>query len=102
MVIANQDYWTPPPGVTSWDLISGSVSRLRQTAGDYSQAHIQCLAANYTATVYTTTDTPPVGEATFYLLRNSSAPTNGTYDDAGPGLVEGRDLEIAASGNDCQ
>ncbi|HYV17444.1 MAG TPA: DUF6345 domain-containing protein [Verrucomicrobiae bacterium] len=103
MVIANQDfYWIPPPGITSWDLIRGSMTRLRQTGGNYSQAQIQCLLSEFNQHEYTPADTPAVGEAIFYLLRNSNAPTNGTYDDAGPGLVEGRDLEIAASGNDCQ
>ena len=42
-----------------------------------------------------------VGDGFFYLVRQVTPAGHGSYDAAGPGQVEGRDLEILASGSDC-
>jgi hypothetical protein len=44
---------------------------------------------------------PFPGEAFFYLVRPVTASGPASYDSAGPGQIEGRDLEIAASGHGC-
>lgn len=98
LVIADSISWTGPGSMTSADLVRGSVLQLRAIGGDYSQAQIQCLAKLYPGTVFTTTGIRPVGEAWFFHVRDAAG---GTYDDGGPGLVEGLDLETAASGGDC-
>lgn len=97
----NTLHWTAPPAIAAWDLVRGSISLLKQNGGNYAAAGIGCVAPDYPGTVITTTDLPPVGDALFFYLRNTNGPSHGTYDDAGTGLVEGRDLEIAASGGDC-
>jgi hypothetical protein len=49
----------------------------------------------------TSTTVPLPGEAFFYLVRPVTLSGPGSYDSAGPGQIEGRDLEIADSGHGC-
>jgi hypothetical protein len=93
--------WSSTPGTTAYDVVVGSVSRLSQTKGDFSVATSQCLADNLPGTTFTSTPVPLPGEAFFYLVRPLTPSGPGSYDSAGPGQVEGRDLEIAASGRGC-
>jgi hypothetical protein len=79
----------------------GSVSRLRQTKGDFSVATSQCLADDLPGPPVTSTTVPLPREAFFYLVRPVTLSGPGSYDSAGPGQIEGRDLEIADSGHGC-
>ncbi len=94
-------HWDPTPATTAYDLVLGHVSRLRQTGGDFSVATSQCLVDDLVGLNFASATTPILGEAFFYLVRPVTPSGPGSYDSAGPGQAEGRDLEIGASGVAC-
>jgi len=93
--------WGAGPAATAYDIVRGRLSRLRLGGGDFSVTQVQCLADNHPTTTLTATPDPPVGDGFFYLVRQVTPAGHGSYDSAGPGQAEGRDLEILASGADC-
>lgn len=84
----------------AYDVIGGGLTDLRQTAGDFSQSTLNCLADGSAAPDLALDGSPEIGEGYWYLVRASVA-RGSTYDTGFPALVEPRDAEITASGKDC-
>lgn len=93
--------WTTIQGATGDDVVRGSLSTLRITSGDYSAATTGCASNSNTSSSLTVSDTPPPGEAFWFLVRGANCGGHGSYDSGGTGQVGSRDGEIAASGSDC-
>jgi len=79
-------------------MVTGRLSMLRATGGDFSQATQACVREPI-GPMYDYLDTPPPGEV-FWIVTRRVSP-DGTYDSGGPAQVETRDDEIASSGFDC-
>ncbi len=94
--------WTSVGGAVRYDVVYGSVGALRSSGGDFAAGTSDCLASNSAAlTVGEAITTPSPGDGIWYLVRATEC-RNGSYDDLGGSQVGNRDLEIAASGQDCQ
>jgi len=93
--------WTALSGATSYDVVSGKLSTLRSSAGDYSQSTDRCLVNNQTVTMVDDSVTPPSGDAFWYLGRGANCGGPGSYDSTGSGQSALRDAQVAASGSAC-
>jgi hypothetical protein len=100
--------WNQRPGVVAFDVVRGSLERLRLSGGDYAQSTEACLADDRTIPFLTDPDTPPDPaqppdpiKGFWYLVREITALGNGSYDSGSPAQVDGRDLEIRISAEDC-
>ncbi len=102
--------WTPG-GATTFDLVRGDLTALRESGGDFTPAldaippaEPACLADDTTAlSLVDPYPDPPAGEGHFALLRavTTGCPAHGTYDDGSPSLAGSRDPGIAASTRCC-
>ena len=93
--------WNALSGATSFDVVRGGLSVLRSSNGNFQSATQACLVNDTTATSFTATGTPSVGDGFWFLVRAGNCGGHGTYDSDGPTQTGLRDPEIAASGNDC-
>lgn len=93
--------WATISGATSYDVIQGGLTALRSSNGNFQTATQACLADNTTATSFTFTGTPSVGDGYWFLVRGANCGGNGTYNSGAPKQVASRDSGTAASGNDC-
>jgi cysteine-rich repeat protein len=93
-------WWGTVGGATGYDVVRGSLSRLRATSGDFADPTVTeaCLANDQAATFWAHTEAPAPGEGVWYLVRSHPG---GTYDSGEPSQVGSRDAEIDASGNAC-
>lgn len=95
--------WTPVPGATRYDVIRGSLGRLRSSDGDFSQSVTACIRHDYeggtTVPWYPSIDSDPT--ATWYLVRGKNSLCAGSYDSDGPGQVGARDEEIGSAVYPC-
>jgi hypothetical protein len=88
--------WSAAANATSYDLVSGALSALRATSGDFSAGTTVCAASGVASTALLLADADPApGDATYYLLRAVGAGCRGTYDDASASQLGGRDAGIA-------
>jgi len=102
--------WTDG-GATTFDLIRGDLTALRDTGGDFaaaveaiSPAEAACLANDTSAlSLIDPYPNPPVGSGYFALLRavSTACPAHASYDDGSPSLLGTRDPGIAASSRRC-
>jgi len=77
--------------------VSGALSALRTSGGDFAVATGSCAADDVTAaTILLGDPDPPPGDGTFYLVRATGTGCRGTYDDGPASLAAPRDAEIAA------
>jgi hypothetical protein len=93
-------FWPAITGLSSVDIVIGSLSTLKSTGGDFSQATASCLANNAQGTFYPYTQNPPPGNGVWFLARPNTSAGFGSYDSTATSN-EGRDPGIAASGQDC-
>jgi spore coat protein A len=93
-------WWSTIGGATGYDVVRGSLSRLRATTGDFADPTVTeaCLANDQAATFWAHTETPAPGDGVWYLVRGHPG---GTYDSGEPSQIGSRDAEIGASGNAC-
>ncbi|MGH9869514.1 MAG: hypothetical protein ACREAA_15280 [Candidatus Polarisedimenticolia bacterium] len=95
--------WTALPGAAWYEVVSGSLSLLQSSGGDFSQATQACVASKLSAQSIQIVDpAPPLpGDGHWYLVRGANCKGSGTYDSGLPSQVGLRDFEIAASGTAC-
>jgi hypothetical protein len=91
--------WGADSDADGYDVFAGELFNLLASGGDFSQL-TDCLAEDQTVTYYERALYSST-ESEYYLVRAVNCGGNGTADTTGPGQVEGRDAEIAASGT-CQ
>ena len=94
-VTRTQISWTPAGGATAYDVVRGSLQSLRDTAGDFTTS--TCEADDVAGTSFTFQGSPH-GLGAWYLVRAWNACGYGSYNDASPSQVQGRDQEIAGNG----
>ncbi len=91
--------WGAVADADGYDVFGGELLNLLASGGDFTQL-TDCLAEDQTVTYYERAlDASRVPE--YYLVRAVNCGGNGTCDSGGPGQLESRDSEIAASGT-CQ
>jgi len=93
--------WTALPGAASYDIVQGSLSTLKSTSGSFASATQACVANDTPGTSVTTSGTPSVGDATWFLMRGDNCGGVGTYDSGAVSQVGSRDAGIDASANHC-
>jgi len=93
--------WGPEGEALSYDLIRGDLAVLRDTAGDLSQAMVECLAGAHSDSFFDYVVPPNPGEGFWFLSRRRTLAGGLSYDTCGAAQADPRDAEIAASGADC-
>src|SRR5262249_6367207 len=93
--------WSPVDGATGYDLVRGSLSLLRTTNGDFSQATTDCLENDLTATTRDDADLPSADDGFWYLVRATTCGGHATYDSGAASQVGSRDAGIQASAATC-
>ncbi len=94
--------WTTAVHATVYDIVSGDLSVLRSTAGDFTAATSQCSVNDLAGTTTLVVDVDPApGGGTYYLARAIGLGCVGTYDDASESQQVGRDEEIRSAGSAC-
>jgi hypothetical protein len=93
--------WTAPARTTGFDVVTGELSVLRSTGGDYTLATATCLTDNRTSTSLTYSVTPPAGDGSWFLVRPANCGGPGDYESGGSMQVGPRSAAIDASGNQC-
>jgi glucose/arabinose dehydrogenase len=92
--------WNAVAGASGYDLLRGDLSTLVTSQGDFGQAVNACLANDTTALTGNDADTPPLGDAFFYILRAVNC-GGGTWDEGGAGQAAPRGPSIATSPAAC-
>jgi hypothetical protein len=88
--------WTAAANATSYDVVKGSLSVLRATAGDFASGTTGCPANGLTGTTTIAVDLdPPPGDGTYYLVRATATGCRGSFDDGSTSQQGGRDLGIS-------
>jgi hypothetical protein len=94
--------WTVLANAASYDIVSGALSTLRSTAGNYTAATQKCVASKLVATGRTVAGpNPPAGDGVWFIVRGANCRGRGTYDESSPRQIGSRDAEIAASPSAC-
>jgi hypothetical protein len=94
-------WWGPRGEALSYDVIRGDLSALRDTAGDFSQAMVECLAGGHLDPFFSYSVPPDPGEGFWFLSRRRTLTGGLSYDTCGTAQAGPRDAGIAASGADC-
>jgi hypothetical protein len=92
--------WPAQPGAGWYDLVSGKLSTLRATLGDFTQSTESCFAAKTTGTSVPVPGPNPPGDGFWFLVRGANCRGRGTYDEGGA-QQGSRDAEIAAAAAAC-
>lgn len=93
--------WTPVDGALGYDVVSGDLTALRSSGGDFTTATLACVVNDLPATSTSYVADPTPGEGIWFLVRAALGGGPLTYDAFGPGQVQGRDSGIAASAAAC-
>jgi len=94
--------WTPSANGSVYDVVTGSLSVLRASAGDFAVATTGCTVDDAAGTMTFSADpAPPPGGGTFFLLRSVGTGCRGTYDEGAPSQQGPRDAGIRAAGSAC-
>ena len=93
--------WDPFADSPGYDVVVGSLTRLRETGGDFTAATSGCLASGVASSPVSASADPPVGEAFWYLARAGGGVAGTTYDSGDPGEGGTCDARINASPNAC-
>jgi len=90
--------WSPQSNFAWYDLVSGKLSTLQASHGDFTQSTQRCFASKTANTVVEIPGAPPApGEGFWFLVRGDNCRGRGTYDSGTPSQIGGRDAEIAAA-----
>jgi len=93
--------WSSLPEAIGYDMLRGDVQTLLTSGGDFTTATTDCVAGSTPLLSYTDTGNPGSGDAFWFLVREVTAKSIGSYDAHSGNLAESRDAEISASGLDC-
>jgi hypothetical protein len=93
--------WSARYGAHSYDLVRGDLALLRDSAGDFSQSVLGCLADNHPESLLDHAEGPDRGEGEWYLLRGVSTAQNLTYDSGSAMQAAPRDAAVNAALDSC-
>lgn len=93
--------WDSVSTATHYDVVRGDVALLLNSAGDFAQSQVACVADNSPTTSITDLQSPATGAATYYLSRAQNCGGAGSYDEPIGGQLGTRDSAIAASAGAC-
>ena len=94
--------WSPRSNVTWYDSVSGKLSTLHASHGDFTQSTLRCLASKFLDTQVAIPGAPPQpGDGFWFLVRGGNCRGRGSYDEGTPSQIGSRDAEIAASPSSC-
>jgi hypothetical protein len=94
--------WSVLAGASWYDIVSGSLSTLRATGGNFTTATSQCVVGKHVLTSKTVSGpAPPAGDGFWFLVRGANCRGGGTYNTGAPQQQGSRDAEIAASPAAC-
>jgi hypothetical protein len=94
--------WSALSDASWYEVVSGSLSTLQASGGDFAAATGRCVVGKLVATSHALVEPdPPAGNGLWYLVRGANCHGHGTYDSGAASQVGLRDAEIAASGSDC-
>jgi hypothetical protein len=91
--------WTSNPAASWYDVVTGNLSTLRSSGGDFTVATSGCAIEKATTTSQPLAQ--PAVPAAWFLVRGANCRGRGTYDTGVPSQVGQRDAEIDASSADC-
>jgi hypothetical protein len=90
--------WSPQSNATWYDVVSGRLSTLRATQGDFALSTDRCFASKLEGTAAPIPGPPPpAGDGSWFLARGANCRGRGSYDSGAASQVGSRDTEIAAS-----
>jgi len=91
------------PGTLDYDVVRGDLQTLRDTAGDFEAATMDCLADNtYMTSVDLTEDDPEPGESFWYLARAGFVGyVSGSYGACASSQLAPRDAGLDQSSVGC-
>jgi parallel beta-helix repeat protein len=93
--------WDALPGATFYQVVRGSLGTLASTAGNFTSATGQCLAAAAPDPSFLDAVSPAAGQGFFYLVRGGNCGGKGSYESGSPAQSGLRDAEIQASAQSC-
>jgi hypothetical protein len=94
--------WTPSANGSVYDVVTGSLSALRASAGNFALSTTGCTVDDAAGTTTLSADpAPPPGGGTFFLLRSVGAGCRGTYDEGTSSQQGLRDAGILAAASAC-
>ncbi|MEE8267878.1 MAG: choice-of-anchor Q domain-containing protein [Gemmatimonadales bacterium] len=93
--------WTPAVDAAGYDVVSGDLSLLSSSNGDYSTSTTGCLANDQDVTTLGYAGEPALGDGFFVLVRGENCTGSGTYDMGSPSQVDSRDAEVDAAPITC-
>ena len=93
--------WPMVAGATGYDVLRGSLSELKASGGDFSQAAEICLGEDTPDAFIDDTDRPAINHGYWYLVRPVNCGGVGSYDGGGATQVGLRDAEADASAASC-
>ena len=93
--------WTALAGASTYDVVRGLVSTLRNSHGGYQSATQSCVVSDLSGTWATIAGTPSAGDGFWFLVRGTNCGGAGTYDEGVASQAGSRDAGIASSGNGC-
>ncbi len=94
--------WTALAGASWYDGVSGSLSTLRSTSGDFTASTQRCSASKTASLSFTDqSPNPPVGSGYWYVVRGANCRGRGTYDSGASSQHGSRDPGISASAAAC-
>src|SRR5207247_10662136 len=73
-------FWDLFPDSPGYDVVSGSLSVLRATGGDFTAATAGCLGSDIASSPVRESSGPPAGEAFWYLVRARGGARGTTHD----------------------
>lgn len=94
--------WSPLAGAGWYDVVSGRLSTLSASHGDFTQSTQRCFATKLVgSSVPIPGAPPPAGDGFWFLARGANCKGRGTYDSGAASQSGSRDAEIAASPAAC-
>jgi N-acetylneuraminic acid mutarotase len=93
--------WAPIAGATGYDVVSGSLTALRASDGNFTTGTLDCVEDDTAILSTTDTSTPAPGDGTWHLVRAVNCGGAGSYDETSGSQQGSRDAEIAASPEAC-
>ncbi len=94
--------WSASANAGAYDVVEGTLSILRNSAGDFTATTSRCLSVRLAATALQFDEADPApGEGFWYLVRGVRGGCLGTFDEPGASQSGSRDAEIDASLSAC-
>ena len=92
--------WTAVVGATGYDIVSGDLTTLLNSNGNFQVATTHCVDNDRTTTALLDAQNPRPGSGNWYLVRGQNCGGGGSYD-SGASQSGSRDPGIAASSSHC-